>query len=95
MTEMTPEDYAELIRLREEIKGPDGFATWADAAFHERRLRTELEDKLKTTQWLLEQALSRNDFLVNQLRDAFDAIGELQKAVLEQGKLNVATQSNR
>lgn len=30
------EIYAELYRLREEIKGPDGFATWKDAAIAEK-----------------------------------------------------------
>nr|WP_239066739.1 hypothetical protein [Citrobacter freundii] len=35
--------YAELYRLREEIKGPDGFDTWKDAAIAERKARVELE----------------------------------------------------
>lgn len=35
--------YAELYRLREEIKGPDGFDTWKDAAIAERKSRVELE----------------------------------------------------
>jgi hypothetical protein len=36
---MDAEHWAELYRLREEVKGPDGFATWKDAAIAER-LRT-------------------------------------------------------
>lgn len=35
--------YAELYRLRDEIKGPDGFDTWKDAAIAERKARVELE----------------------------------------------------
>ncbi|END4902619.1 hypothetical protein ABL623_000158 [Salmonella enterica subsp. enterica serovar Newport] len=35
--------YAELYRLREEVKGPDGFDTWKDAAIAERKARVELE----------------------------------------------------
>ncbi|HHT8272976.1 TPA: hypothetical protein ACT2RL_001544 [Citrobacter braakii] len=35
--------YAELYRLREEIKGPNGFDTWKDAAIAERKARVELE----------------------------------------------------
>lgn len=35
--------YAELYRLREEIKGPNGFDTWKDAAIAERKIRVELE----------------------------------------------------
>ncbi|EHT1484502.1 hypothetical protein KXE51_003482 [Salmonella enterica] len=38
-----PEMYAELHRLREEIKGPDGFATWKDAAVEEKKKRIELQ----------------------------------------------------
>jgi hypothetical protein len=36
---MDAEHWAELYRIREEVKGPDGFATWKDAAIAER-LRT-------------------------------------------------------
>ncbi|HGY3717487.1 TPA: hypothetical protein ACNVDX_003153 [Citrobacter gillenii] len=35
--------YAELYRLREEVKGPAGFDTWKDAAIAERKARVELE----------------------------------------------------
>lgn len=28
--------YAEIYKLREELKGPDGFATWKDAALHKK-----------------------------------------------------------
>lgn len=38
-----PEIYAELYRLREEIKGPAGFETWKDAALEERKTRIELQ----------------------------------------------------
>lgn len=36
---LNAEEYAELYRLREEVKGPDGFATWKDAAIAERMAR--------------------------------------------------------
>lgn len=38
---MDAEHWAELYRLREEVKGPDGHATWKDAAIAERRLREQ------------------------------------------------------
>jgi hypothetical protein len=40
---MDAEDWAELYRLREEVKGPDGYATWKDAAVAERILRVRAE----------------------------------------------------
>lgn len=33
---------AEVLRLREELKGPDGFATWKEAAISERLKRVKL-----------------------------------------------------
>lgn len=47
--------YAELYRLREEVKGPDGFDTWKDAAIAERKARVELEKSV--------QVLSDIDYL--------------------------------
>lgn len=41
-----PKIYAELHRLREEVRGPDGFATWKDAAIAERKARVECELRL-------------------------------------------------
>lgn len=38
--------YAELYRLRSEIKGPDGFDTWRDAAIAEKKARVELERQI-------------------------------------------------
>lgn len=38
--------YAELYRLRSEIKGPDGFDTWRDAAIAEKKARVELEKQI-------------------------------------------------
>ncbi|HHP5639872.1 TPA: hypothetical protein ACSC6H_001659 [Klebsiella variicola] len=35
--------YTELYRLRTDVKGPDGFDTWRDAAIAERKARVELE----------------------------------------------------
>lgn len=39
--------YAELHKLRAEIKGPDGFDTWKDAAIAEKKVRVELERLVK------------------------------------------------
>lgn len=38
--------YAELHRLREEARGPDGFSTWKDAAMAERLARVKCETLL-------------------------------------------------
>lgn len=38
--------WAELHRLREEVKGPDGFATWKDAAVAERLERIRYQREL-------------------------------------------------
>jgi hypothetical protein len=35
------EEWTELYRLREEVKGPSGYATWRDAAIDERIKRVE------------------------------------------------------
>lgn len=40
---LNAELYAELYRLREEVKGPDGFQTWKDAAVFERKRRVAME----------------------------------------------------
>lgn len=39
--QMNPDSWAELFRLREEVKGPEGFATWKDAAISEKVKRIE------------------------------------------------------
>ena len=44
--EPVDEVYAELYRLREEVKGPDGFNTWRDAAIAEKKARVELERQI-------------------------------------------------
>ena len=38
--------YAELYRLREDIKGPDGFDTWKDAALAEKKARIKCEQHI-------------------------------------------------
>jgi hypothetical protein len=45
---MDAETWAELHRLRHEFKGPDGFATWKDAAIDERVKRVQAECALAT-----------------------------------------------
>jgi len=43
---LSAEVWAELHRLRHEIQGPDGFATWKDAAIAERIKRVAVEKRL-------------------------------------------------
>ena len=50
---------ADLIRTREEFKGPDGFPTWKDAAVDERRRRVEAERQVKALQTDLQTAQDR------------------------------------
>ena len=38
---------AEIFRLRSEIKGPEGYATWQDAAVAERTARVDAQKKLR------------------------------------------------
>lgn len=40
--------WAEIWRLRKELEGPSGFATWKDVAVAERIKRVECERKLQT-----------------------------------------------
>lgn len=40
--------WAEIWRLRAELEGPNGYATWKDAAIAERIKRVEYERKLLT-----------------------------------------------
>jgi hypothetical protein len=44
--EMDSEHWAELFRLRNAVKGPDGYATWQDAATAERIRRVKAERAL-------------------------------------------------
>lgn len=52
LPEDIPEDappdilWAEILRLRHALKGPDGFKTWQDAAVDERQRRVQLEQGL-------------------------------------------------
>lgn len=39
--------YTELYQLREDVKGPDGFDTWREAAIAERKARVELEKEFQ------------------------------------------------
>lgn len=51
--------YIENEKLKSEIVGPDGFATWKDAAIHERILRTK-SDKAAREEcaWIAESWMS-------------------------------------
>jgi hypothetical protein len=44
MTEdLVAQEWAELFQLREDIKGPEGYETWKDAAVAERIRRVKAE----------------------------------------------------
>jgi hypothetical protein len=45
MTIMDAEAWTELHRLREAVKGPDGYATWQEAATAERARRVAAEQR--------------------------------------------------
>lgn len=48
LNKASPEELvAEIFRLRSELKGPDGFATWQEAAVAERQARVAVEKKLR------------------------------------------------
>lgn len=47
--------WAEIWRLREAVKGPDGYATWQDAATAERIRRVRAESKQAEASALIEQ----------------------------------------
>jgi hypothetical protein len=68
--QMDSESWAELFRLREEVKGPEGFATWKDAAVAERVKLTELKEKLAGAEAevaLLKQGLHRANEKIAEL----------------------------
>ncbi len=50
LTAMDVDDWAEMHRLRAEVKGPDGYATWKDAAVAERVRRVKAERQLSERQ---------------------------------------------
>lgn len=50
-------DALELVRLREEVKGPTGFDTWKDAAIDERLKRVALERQLKEIKEVAEELI--------------------------------------
>jgi hypothetical protein len=39
--------WAEIHRLRAAVQGPEGYASWQDAAVHERQLRLEAQRLLR------------------------------------------------
>lgn len=48
LNKASPEELvAEIFRLRSELVGPYGFATWREAAVAERRARVAAEKKLR------------------------------------------------
>lgn len=57
--------WAEIHHLRAALQGPDGYATWQDAAVAERVRRVRAE---RQTRWLTKEDI---DPLIEQARDAF------------------------
>lgn len=48
LNKASPEELvAEIFRLRSELKGPDGYATWQEAAVAERLARVAVQKKLR------------------------------------------------
>lgn len=68
---MDAEHWKELYALREAVKGPEGFATWQDAAVAERVRRVKLEAKVKEAQRapLTATEVNRLRQLVNVVED--------------------------
>lgn len=65
---MTVDEWAELYRLREDAKGPDGFGTWKDAAVAERVRRVEAERALASA-----APSGVSDAMVRAAQDAYTA----------------------
>ncbi len=78
---MTPEDYAELMRLRAEAKAPEGFATWRAVAQAERSRSEWLEVRLKIVQGAVDELLAKQETLIEYLKGANDIINKLLKVV--------------
>lgn len=55
------EIYAELYRLRAEIKGPDGFDTWKDAAISEKKARIAFEKRIPEIDYLTAMGAYHSD----------------------------------
>jgi hypothetical protein len=61
MTPLSPTEedparlWAEIHALRAELQGPEGFATWKDAAVAERMRRVRAENDAKRFRWLAER----------------------------------------
>lgn len=55
------EIYAELYRLRAEIKGPDGFDTWKDAAISEKKARIACEKRIPEIDYLTAMGAFHSD----------------------------------
>ena len=69
--------WREIHRLRTEVQGPSGFATWQDAAVAERVRRVKAEQELRAAQPAPAQEpqpVSNTDELPQRLSDEMDAI---------------------
>ncbi|WP_193323271.1 hypothetical protein [Erwinia endophytica] len=63
---LVSEDYSELLRLREDVKGPEGFDTWKDAAIAERIARVSLERKVVNSKHGIDYLTAMGAFNSNQ-----------------------------
>lgn len=55
--------WAEIHRLREELKGPEGYNTWKEAAVAERVRRVKAETALKTQNILPTQSVQKTEHI--------------------------------
>lgn len=69
--QMTPENWTELHRLREEVKSPDGFLTWKDAAVAEKLKGNDLAAKIEALNVLLADLMPLAKFGAMTLKNAF------------------------
>ena len=59
--EADSEIYAELYRLRAEVKGPEGFDTWKDAAISEKKARIACEKRIPEIDYLTAMGAYHSD----------------------------------
>jgi Lar family restriction alleviation protein len=86
--------WAEIYRLRAAVQGPDGFATWQDAAVSERVRAQSLQSRLESLTAELEEARliarEQNDAHVTANMRAAEAESRLERAEQDANKLRDA-----
>lgn len=72
--------YADLHKLREEIKGPDGFPTWKDAALHERLEKVKAQAQVAELERQLElQKINFSDTVTEIQKHHEDRVSRLRE----------------